>query len=217
MKTQKSLLLSATMAAATAAAATLATLPAQAMGLNGSLSITGDAIFGNPNELSPATTTLGFENVKVNTKTGDFMSGNFESPRPDIKTLNLTKSTGAFYNFNSTSGFINFGSQNLDGNGLKDLTFNLDAGQLIRMASGGNVNEFSFPGVTGIFNYGGSTVGTGFLSATKTGASSTFQITLTAKSEPVPEPLTILGTGVALGFGAMFKNRATRATANRNK
>lgn len=214
MKTIQSLLIGTTIAAATITGATVAVSPAQAMGLNGSISLTGDAVFGNPNQSNPAATTLGFENAKVNTATGDFMNGNFQSPVPQMKTLDLTQSFGAFYDFNSTSGFINFGSQNLDGNGFKNLTFDLDAGQLIRMANGGNANAFSFQDVTGIFNYGGSTVGTGSLSASKTGASSTFQITLTANSEPVPEPLTILGTGLALGFGAMFKNRAA---ANRSK
>jgi hypothetical protein len=29
----------------------------------------------------------------------------------------------------------------------------------------------------------------------------------TTSSQPVPEPLTILGTGAALGFGAMFRRR----------
>jgi hypothetical protein len=215
MKTQKSLLLSATMAAATVTAATLATLPAQAMGLNGSISFGGTPVFGKPNQINPSQDTLGFKNVQVTESSGDFENGNFSSPAPIFETLKLAidsstiNGKSAYYNFGNTQTFINFGQQDLGG-GLKNLTFDLDAGQVFRSSNGGNIMEFG-KALTGKFNYGSSTIATGSFSASKIFNSTSFQMTLEARS--VPEPLTILGTGVALGFGAMFKKRA----ANRNK
>ena len=184
------------------------------MGLNGSISLSGTAIFGNPTDMNPAQTSLGFDSAQIDQATGDFAGGNFNSV--SLETLSLTREgeSGPIYNFDSTSGFINFGSQNLDGTGSKELTFNLDAGQLMRFSDGQDVSEFTFQGLTGTFRYGGATIASGFLGATKTGDAQGFDISLTAQSEAVPEPLTILGTGVALGFGAMFKNKST---ANRNK
>ena len=55
-------------------------------------------------------------------------------------------------------------------------------------------------------------VATGFFSASPVFETQSFQITL--ETEEVPEPLTILGTGVALGFGAIFKKRAANCNKN---
>ncbi|MDY7020118.1 MAG: hypothetical protein SWJ54_01990, partial [Cyanobacteriota bacterium] len=48
--------------------------PAQALSLDGSLSITGTSVFGSPDEVAPLTTTLGFTSNEVEFATGDFSS-----------------------------------------------------------------------------------------------------------------------------------------------
>jgi hypothetical protein len=216
MKSVKSLLLSTTIAAATATGATLGAAPAQAMGLNGSISFTGTPVFGNPGEVNPESTSFSVNNAQVTWSIGDFANGNFTSPAPVFSTLDLTRidstinGNKADYSYGATTPFIDFGEQDLGG-GSKRLTFNLNAGQLTRGTSG-TVMSYAFDtNLSGTFKYGGSSIATGFFSGSRVFNSTSFQMTLEAK--PVPEPLTILGSSVALGFGVMFKKRS----ANRDK
>jgi hypothetical protein len=212
MKSLQSLFIGTTMAA-TALATTVAVAPAQALQLNGSIGLVGTSVFGKPNEANPATDTLGFTSnaIEALQTSGDFLNVQYNPPAIQIKTLDLTKNGGNGvannYTFNATTTFINFGQQNLFGDGSKQLTFDLDAGSLTRSYLGTNsLIEATMNGVTGKFIYGGETVASGFFSASRSGQSNTYQITLASE---VPEPLTILGTGVALGFGVMFKKKGS--------
>ncbi|MGB3512335.1 MAG: PEP-CTERM sorting domain-containing protein [Microcoleaceae cyanobacterium] len=213
MKVLQSLLIGTTMAATTLATGTIAASPAQAMGLNGSIGLHGTAVFGNPTSASPASTTLGFTSNEIEDgqTSGDFLNVEYNPPAIQIQTLELSRDGGVGttdYNFNQTETFINFGQQNLFGNGSQQLTFDLDAGSLTRMYGGQNfLIEATMNGITGNFNYGGETIAAGFFSASRSGPSNTYQMTLSARE--VPEPLTILGTGLALGFGVMFKKKGS--------
>lgn len=217
MKTLQSLLIGTTLAATTITATTLAPSAAQAMNLNGSISFTGTPVFGNPKAVNPTSTSFGVTGAQVLQSTGDFEKGSFDSPVPTFETLNLTRIDSSIdgekanYSYGQTTSFIDFGMQDL-GSGLKQLTFDLNAGQLTRGTASNGATSFAFDtDLTGKFNYGGSTVATGFFTASQVFESTSFQMSIEAKE--VPEPLTILGTSVALGFGAIFKKRA----ANRNK
>jgi hypothetical protein len=220
MKTLQSLLIGTTMAATTLATSTIAVSPAQATQLKGSIGLTGTAVFGKPTEASPLEDTLGFTSNEVETADGDFASLlGLESPAFSIETLNLTRYLGpvefepgvttSFYNFTPSSNpFINFGNQDLFGTGAQSLTFNLNPGRTQRNYSSANsLNTINLGEVTGTFVYGGNIIGKGHLSASKSSNASSYEITL--RTEPVPEPLTILGTGVALGFGVMFKKKGS--------
>lgn len=214
MKSLQSLFIGTTMAATALATGTVAVAPAQALQLNGSIGLVGTAVFGNPNTASPVNDTLGFKSnaIEDNQTSGDFLNVQYNPPAIEIKTLALTKNgpngQNNNYSFGQTTTFIDFGQQNLFGDGFKQLTFDLDAGSLTRMYGGPNfLIEATMDGITGKFNYGGETIAAGFFSASRSGNSNTYQMTLATKE--VPEPLTILGTGVALGFGVMFKKKGS--------
>lgn len=215
MKTLQSLLVGTTIAATTLATSTIAVSPAQAVSLNGSIGLTGTAVFGNPTDASPESTTLGFTSnaIKAGQTSGDFSNVKQNPPEIQIKTLNLSKNgpNGATgnYTFNQTNTFINFGQQDLFGNGSQQLTFNLDAGSLTRNYIAEDfLIKATMQGITGKFVYGGETIAAGFFGASRSGNSNTYQMTLSTV-KGVPEPLTILGTGLALGFGVMFKNKGS--------
>ncbi|MGB3509526.1 MAG: PEP-CTERM sorting domain-containing protein [Microcoleaceae cyanobacterium] len=212
MRHLQSLLIGTTLAATTITGATLAPSAAQAMSLNGSISLTGTPVFGNPKAVNPTNTSLDVTSAKVLQSTGDFANGSFGSLAPTFETLSLTRIDSSIdgekanYSYGQTTSFIDFGMQDL-GDGLKQLTFDLNAGKLTKGTGYNGAMSYAFDTkLTGKFNYGGSSFATGFLSASRVFESTSFQITLEAKE--VPEPLTILGTTVALGFGAMFKKRA---------
>ena len=217
MKSLQSLFIGTTMAATTLAS--IAVSPAQAMNLNGTLTLTGTAVFGNSTAASPLQDTLNFTSVLVENTSGDFdpLDG-LGSPPIVIQELEMNR-TGvplelqpgtvtSFYQFNASSNpFINFGTQDL-GQGAKELTFNLDPGVAQRnYFTSNSLNVINLTEVTGTFNYGGLTIGKGSLSASKSRNAEGYEITL--RTEPVPEPLTILGTGLALGFGVMFKKKGS--------
>ncbi len=221
MKSIQHLLIGTTIAATTFTGATLAPSAAQAMSLNGSIGFTGNPVFGNPTAVNPTSTSLGFKDAQVTESSGDFANGNYGSTA--FETLSLTRIDSSIdgekanYSYGETTSFIDFGMQDL-GSGLKQLTFDLNAGQITRTTGNNGKVSYAFDyQLKGRFNYGGSTVATGFFSASRVSVprvfeSQSFQITL--ETEEVPEPLTILGTGVALGFGAIFKKRAANCNKN---
>jgi hypothetical protein len=207
MKTLSSLGLGTSFIAATVTAAVVAVAPAQAASLSGSVGLSGDLDIVNK-------TANGFtwkfsENV-VNDKFGDFTGLSFaaDSSLPQINDLAFTCYSG-FCTTDPVSPFINFGTQTINGT-TADLTFNLDAGQYLNFGiSGTTETTVAFPYLTGVFNFNGSTLATGQLSGGYSGQSSTYEMTLATN---VPEPLTIMGSGLALGFGGLFqrKNAAKR-------
>ncbi|MGB3509588.1 MAG: PEP-CTERM sorting domain-containing protein [Microcoleaceae cyanobacterium] len=202
MKTLQSLLIGTTVATTALATSTIAISPAEAFQLTGSIGIVGTSVFGDTDNASPETTTLGFTSNEIG-GSGDF--ANLSEPI-DIKTLDLTRD-GSSYSYNQTTSWINFGEQDL-GNGLQTLTFDLDAGLLTRTYRKENsLRIVDIEGITGQFMYGGETIGSGWFSASQSGTSSRYEITL--ETEEVPEPLSILGTVTALGFGAMLKKKGS--------
>jgi hypothetical protein len=191
--------------------------PAEALSLKGSLSITGTAIFGKPNQASPLQDTLSFRSNRVE----DDASGDFTSLGGlnvnSISTLNLNRTFGpvsfssgvttTFYQFEASSNpFINFGNRDLFGTGVQSLSFILNPGTAQRnYFSSNSFNVINLSEVTGTFIYGGSTIGKGSLSASRSGSSNSYEITL--RAEPIPEPFTILGSLSALGAGTLMKKQ----------
>ncbi|MGB3512342.1 MAG: PEP-CTERM sorting domain-containing protein [Microcoleaceae cyanobacterium] len=220
MKVLQSLLIGTTMAATTLATGTIAASPAQAMGLNGSFTLTGTAVFEHPNEASPLETSLNFEPTHQVQNPGPHMGDFFGLNADNIsfETLNMNRvgspltvpgNTLSFYEFTpSANPFINFGNQSLGGQSSQLLTFNLDDGLAQRNFFGEeSINTINLTEVTGTFFYGGQSIGKGSFGASRSGATEGYSLSL--RTEPVPEPLTILGTGLALGFGVMFKKKGS--------
>jgi hypothetical protein len=205
MKTLSYLGLGTSLVAATVTAATVvAVAPAQAASLSGSVGLSGN--------LGITNTASGFiwnfsQNV-VNDKFGDFAGLSFSSGSslPRFSNLSFTCSTG-FCTTDPVTPFINFGTQTIKGT-TAQLTFNLDASQFLSWKSSKSGSTTSFPYLTGAFNFNGTTLAVGQLAGGYTSNSSTYQMTLATKQ--VPEPLTIMGSGLALGFGGLFQRNASK-------
>ena len=204
-------------ATATVATFTLASAPAQAA-LFGSVTVNGRA------DLSyTGAGGLGVSDVFVDFLSVDGVgtSGNFSSILPDLSTgsltiqdLTLAPSVPAVgnnaYVGTAVTSFLDFGSRTLGGS-TNTLTFDLDAAPYtvsdFTSGSGPNV-VVSGPGasITGRWVFGSQTVATGAISATDFGQTGSYTVSV----EAVPEPLTILGTGIALGFGGLFKVKKSK-------
>ncbi len=198
---------------------TIAMSPAQAFNLNGTISVQGPAELG-PTGNNPASTAItwltSINQPKVNEATGDFSS--LLNRLVTIQNLPLNRIGSASnqntYSFNAITSFIDFGSLTLNGE-TNNLTFDLDAGTLNRSAKANTVtvdtsNNFPF-GISGVFKFGDDTVGIGELNGNRSfgnGSSGTTTISLTA--QPVPEPLTILGSATALGLGTVLKRKSSK-------
>jgi hypothetical protein len=193
--------------------------PVQAFSLNGTVSVQGPASLG-PVGNNPGSTAISWLNSinqpKVNEATGDFAG--LINRLVTIQDLPLTRDGSASnqntYRFGAVPNFINFGSFTINGE-TRNLSFNLNAGELVRSAKPNTVsvdtsNNFPF-GISGAFLFGSETVAIGELNGNRsfgTGSSGTTTISLTA--QPVPEPLTILGSATALGIGAVLKKKSTK-------
>lgn len=206
--------LSVTTVAMTAAVSTIA--PAQALNLNGSVSLSGNAQV--PNGQNPASTTINFTSVTVDDLVGDF-GDVLTPPLPVISNLTLnrtviTDNIGPDFSANyeisgPIANFINFGTQTIDGV-TSQLTFDLLSAEFSRN-SFGNPAQFVSLNPTnllnGVFQFNGETVANGFLSASLSGAGDSYQITLSTDPVDVPEPFTILGSLSALGVGTVMKKQ----------
>jgi hypothetical protein len=213
MKTLSSLGVGTSVIAATVTAATVvAVAPAQAAQLNGSVGLSGNLDIQN--------TANGFiwsfsENV-VNDRTLDFAGLSFSagSSLPSIADLEFTCDDASPFstcNTDPVTPFINFGEQTIDGT-TDALTFNLDASQFISWEFLSMGQTSAFPAITGQFMFNGATLATGNFSGGYAGDASTYQMTLT--TQEVPEPLTIMGTGLALGFGGLFQRKSASKRKN---
>ncbi|MEH1908768.1 MAG: PEP-CTERM sorting domain-containing protein [Nostoc sp.] len=210
----KSTLLNATLAITAAlplAAAGMFTSAgsAQAVTLNGSIGLSGTSGILNDG-INPASTSIAFTDVNVSPSTsGDFsaFSPKLGTTPITIKTLNLTKiadltTTLATYSTGNYIPFIDFGSETLDGT-TAFLTFDLDNSVLTRITSSNGGIGYGINEITGKFNFNGQTIATGLISGSLSGASSTYQLTLTAQAVSVPEPTTMLGLGL-VGAGMVM-------------
>ncbi len=199
----------------TAATMTLTAASAQAMSLNvgDSISLSGGAEIeesGGVTEGFPTNTTLIFGQVEVDQATGGFD----DVEQPPFITINdldlvfydVIDGDSALYENASIIPFIVFGEQTINGE-TGTLTFNLNPGFFQRNEIGIGELVFSDPGLRGSFIFNGSVVAEGFLSASEVTFGSldsgSYEVTL----QVVPEPLTILGAGAAIGFGGAFKRK----------
>ncbi|MCC5607278.1 PEP-CTERM sorting domain-containing protein [Nostoc sp. CHAB 5834] len=208
----KSKLLNATLAVTAAIPLATAGLftsagSAQAVTLSGSIGLNGTSVVPNDGS-NPATTSITFTDVDgVSSPSGDFaaFSPTLSGTGITISTLNLTKisdltSTIAKYSTGIYTPFINFGSRTL-GSTTALLTFDLDDSVVTRNQIFDDT-ILDVAGITGKFNFDGQTIARGALSASVSGASSTYQLTLTT----VPEPTTMLGLGL-VGAGMVISRR----------
>jgi len=179
--------------AATATVASIAFTPdsAQAIGI-GSVAISGTNVWGNSNTLATFNSvTVGTADVSA---TGVF--NGLEGSSVTVKSIAFSPIVGNQATYNGIAEFLIFN------NGIK---FDLAAGTAEFFNSSlGLAFETNF---TGKFrNDFGKTLGRGNFAILNSGQSTT----LALSAQAVPEPLTILGTGLALGLGGLFKSKQSK-------
>lgn len=195
-----------------------ANLPAKAIELGSSITLTGGASitqegtdyrieFTSPGGIdTPATTSFGTQN-----SFSDF-NPPLSNPPITIKDLVLSPLVAAdplnpLANYTTTTGvpkFIDFGTRELNGQ-TANLSFNLDTTQFFT----NDFVSFSVPHATGTWVFGALWTAKGSIGTTTADNSSGYTISLTVDSErtPIPEPLTMGGLAVGAGFGAFLKKR----------
>ena len=204
--------------AATAAVAStmLASAPVQAFTLTGDLQITGNSTFLQSG--SNATLTLNTLNVDPSS-TGSFSPSTSWVVNTGIPlTANLT---GVASNSFGTSGITPGLLQAYSGTGFSSnvvgfsngVSFTIDNSSVeAGLFAFGPSFLFKLASFSGIFTDGsGSVFGTGTFTSQGGVGTNSYSISAT----PVPEPLTIIGSGIALGFGAFLK-RKQKAAQNKS-
>ncbi|MFQ3615120.1 MAG: PTPA-CTERM sorting domain-containing protein [Cyanobacteriota bacterium] len=190
-------------------ASVVASAPAQALSLIGSIGLTGNSIV-TPDGVTFSTDT-------VNVATGDFsglvgFTGATLQPLTFTPTLGANPTAGTYFNRGVAAlpSFINFGSVTI-GTTTAVLTFDLDevsnaVTTIVKTPISGishNINP-----LTGKFNFNGQTIGAGFLQASVSGsganAASTYQVTLS--TQPIPTPALLPGL-LAMGAAALRKRK----------
>jgi hypothetical protein len=183
--------------------ATLSAAPAQAFSLNGSIKLSGTATLAKPNQVSPATDTIKFLTSLVdNTTTGSFAS--LIGTSAVISDVNLIKAgpsvplgpsfSATPYTATTVNPFIQFQ------NGLK---FDINNPFNVLRASGGGFKVAASQGFSGIFYGNGVALGNGIFTVNVLNTQGSYSATIAA----VPEPLTIFGSSMALGFAAFLKRK----------
>ncbi|EDX86205.1 hypothetical protein S7335_3908 [Synechococcus sp. PCC 7335] len=193
-------------------AALVATAPAQAQSLKGGYELSGDTRVGRPKAAAPAMAPIKFwGDIDVST-TGSF-SGATPSMNPEIAKIKIMKDDSGAYSASAISDFIKFGTVSLGGKtGM--LTFDLDETPFERTKTSDSLELAS--AFTGSFKLDGEffSTGTGFFSASQVEGTS-FDYDLTV-GEPVPEPLTILGTLAAVGLLGVGKRELDKSGAEKS-
>lgn len=214
---------------------TLAISPVKAATLNGMITITGTADIQRPSALNPLTDRLYFRSTQVNGKketTQDFVSLIGSSPK--IKLLSLfnrgtdqdTTDNRAVIDYAAQmvniQPFIKFGKIDINRDKISDgiLTFELDTPfNVVRTAE-----KFRISGLTtvtmsstftGVFKLKDETLAKGngtFIVQDASRSTGNFYMTIAVPTTTgtVPEPLTILGVGTAIGFGGFFKRQISK-------
>lgn len=180
------------------ASSMLSVAPAQAASLSGVVNIAGATFLTNGNQSSPGTDTVKFSQgiVTADTTTGSFTS--LVGTSVQFADVNLTKTNATSYTGTTATPFATFA------NGLS-FSITGQPFEVLRVAAG----NFRFGGtpnpVSGYFtaSNGTTTLGNGILSFNSIRQNGSYSATI----ETVPEPLTILGSAAALGFGVAFKRK----------
>ena len=215
MKTLSNLNLGTSLIAATLTAATVvAVAPAQAAVLNLSdgdiLNISGQSTF--PLDADLANLTLDFlqSSVGTNSTGGFFQNYVVGGETLDfVSDIDLTRVGGAgstLYEAIATNPLLTFSD------GVQFVANN--PFEVVRSATGNNGVALTFNPFSGEFvNAQGATVAQGLFTAQQFfDADGSYSMTISA--EEVPEPLTTLGTGLALGFGGLFQRKNSRKRKN---
>lgn len=220
----KSIGLTALTSAAVASVAMVPFSPAQAITLKGSIAVSGAATVQDQNV--GETKNLDFTSVQVTSATGSFAG---ISSVDAINSLPLTltsqvldaSSTPALTIFNRTfnaaglTPFIDFGLRTIEGV-TSNLFFNLDASsnfkgsKILAGSSRPLLTVSTFGPVTGQFVFDEETIGSGFLSGSRSGKAAkngAYQFTLTARPEAVPTPALLPGL-VGMGVAALRKRKS---------
>jgi hypothetical protein len=217
MKTSSYFGLGSSLIAATVATVALSSAPAQAAVLNlqagDTLNITGQADFS----LVPF---IAFDNIDFTTanvesdSTGGFFTnyvagGATISAISDIDITQVGGSSSINYEGVATNPLIAFSD------GVKFVANN--PFDVVRQANGSNGVLLNFDPFWGSFtNASGAVLGDGLFSAQQfLGTDGAYSMTIKAKD--VPEPLTTLGAGLALGFGGLFQRQRSGKGKNRQQ
>jgi len=196
--------------AATAAVASsmLASAPAQAFDLTGGLEITGNSTFSRSG--SNATLTLNTATVD-SSSTGSFSSFGVVTTGIPL-TANLTGVASNSFGSSGANGLLQAYSASLSSNVIgfsNGVSFTIDSSSVeAGLFAFSPSLLFKLGKFSGIFTDGsGSVFGTGTF--TSQGGVGTNSYSISA--QPVPEPLTIIGSGIALGFGGFLKRKQKAA------
>lgn len=185
--------------------------PAEALQLQGAVSISSV-----PNSTAVTVSTIDFGPGQVDQGTGDFFSLIGESVTvEDITGLNLGDNT-----IGPIAKFIDFGIVTLDGK-TKSLVFDLLSATITTtqtLIGGGQFNTaHASENLTGLFKFGGQTIGRGVLDANRLGPRNTttgvnsYEILLAA--EPIPTPALLPGL-VGMGVAALRRKKDEMAEEN---
>ncbi|MBE9062337.1 PEP-CTERM sorting domain-containing protein [cf. Phormidesmis sp. LEGE 11477] len=192
------------------------TAPAQAHSLKGSFDLSGNTRVGRPNASAPGMAPVKFRGAVGVDDTGTF-SGATVSSTPKIKKLKLTRTPSGTYSTPAVESFISFGAVDFGSRGSGVLTFDLDASEFDRTLPASSL-EIANKDFSGSFKLDGNTfISNAFGSFTASRVSGTsFDYDLSV-GEPVPEPLTILGSIAAVGLLGVGKRELSKAGAGNSE
>ncbi|WP_330203075.1 PEP-CTERM sorting domain-containing protein [Cyanobacterium sp. Dongsha4] len=183
--------------AATATVATIALTPDSAQAVTiGSVQIAGQITYTE----HTVNDYLDFHSFNVSFGGTGILSGLNGLMGPNAVAdifLGAVNGVNGTYNGTTSDPFITFA------NGVKFAADN-PISTILNFSGDGQID---IPSFTGTFYNGTTALGQGVLSAQKLANGS---YSMTIEASPVPEPLTILGTGLALGLGGLFKSKQSK-------
>ena len=189
----KTIGLNAAIATTVAYGSVLGIAPAQAISLNGSVTISGQSTFSTVG----STTTIDFLNQTVSGFFGDFSPLNNQAVT--VKPLTLVNGFTS-----SVNSFIDFGTFTKSGTtGNLSFVLNPSTFNTVGLGSVGGVAGK----LDGFFQFGGSTVAKGSLLAASFGSAKNSFSQITINTTAVPTPALLPGL-LALGAGVIRKRKA---------
>ncbi|MDJ0553331.1 MAG: PEP-CTERM sorting domain-containing protein [Microcoleaceae cyanobacterium MO_207.B10] len=172
------------------------------------------------NATSAIALTLNFNGeIESGDLTGATYQGtfNFSDPQPNFSGIINVENINLELNLN------NFSSTFTENNAISQPLVEFDNGNLLGLDYGvknaklGEI-QFNFQFTPGFFDVNEAAI---FYDVTDNGTGNTGQggignVQFTTASEKIPEPTTILGSGFALGIGALLKHRRNKNNKNSN-